>query len=149
MRWPEKTQRKKWPVIFFCFEYTAALSRTFGIALFVLLTLFECKSWLETGHWFFIPVKILLADVSQVPVFTVLHSWYADPQSWYNMPGKWKGAHLAIAFFREQFPLSVFFLLVGKMVSVVLYWFIDRVFPDMKEAAPAFSQAGKKFVNIK
>jgi hypothetical protein len=146
MRWPEKTRRKQFPRLVYVVEYAAAAARTIGIALFFIILLLQLKPWLETGVWPAVPVRTLLVEWLQVPFFVQLDTSYAlDPSS-----PSINFFELIVQFFLLKFPLSLALLIVGKVISMYLFWMVDHVFPVTQvQETKGFMQTGKKIVNIK
>ena len=93
-----------------------------GVSLFVALVLYQTKIWLDTGFWPPLPVRILFVDLFPVSAIT-------RPGSWYNHPTRWFGMHAAAQFFLEDIPLSLFLLVMGRVLSLLFEAVAVRLVP--------------------
>ena len=70
------------------------------------------------------PVRVRILFVDLFPVSAITR-----PGSWYNHPTRWFGMHAAAQFFLEDMPLSLFLLVMGRVLSVLFEAVAVRLVP--------------------
>ncbi len=113
MQWQEKVHAPKPTIRHGLLSLVSSIFSLLGMTLFLILLLYQLKTWLETGFWPSLPVRILLVDVLHLSAIT-------DYTSWYNAPTKWFGLHTMAKAFVEDLPLSIFFLVLGKLIAILV-----------------------------
>lgn len=142
MRFPERTKRK-WGRIAYVIEWCAVILHYLGITIFVIITLYQVRGFLETGSWPWMPMRLLFIDHLELGFFT-------DPAGWYAAPADWKGLRTVLWFFMERVPVSLLFLAAGRYLSFSLLWLVDRWMPEkLVEQKPLTPGQKKVYMNIK
>ncbi len=107
----------------YALEWVAMIAHYLGITLFLVITLYQLRGFLETGRWLWMAMRLLFIDHLGLPFFT-------DPAGWYQAPATWKGLQRVLEVIMERVPVSLLFLAVGRYLSFSLLWLVDRWMPE-------------------